>query len=157
MPLPFPLRMGFDAKRAFFSPSGLGNYSRDSIRILIRYFPGNDYFLFTPGRNNALLFIEPEKCLICKPTGIIQKMLPALWRRFGISNNIYRNRINLYHELSNELPSVYALCVGTIEKRKNQLSIVKLSTKATIILPLFASERKRHIWRRSGNICSINL
>ena len=42
------MRIGFDAKRAFYNYTGLGNYSRDTIRILSQYYPNNDYFLYTP-------------------------------------------------------------------------------------------------------------
>ena len=42
------MRIGFDAKRAFYNSTGLGNYSRDSIRILSLLYPDNDYFLYTP-------------------------------------------------------------------------------------------------------------
>ena len=42
------MRIGFDAKRAFNNHRGLGNYSRDTIRILASYFPENQHFLFTP-------------------------------------------------------------------------------------------------------------
>ena len=42
------MRIGFDAKRAFLNNTGLGNYSRDTIRILSKYYLGNDYFLYTP-------------------------------------------------------------------------------------------------------------
>tara|TARA_B100000768_G_C11145491_1_gene317977 strand:+ start:282 stop:458 length:177 start_codon:yes stop_codon:yes gene_type:complete len=33
------MKIGFDAKRAFLNNTGLGNYSRDAIRVLSRSFP----------------------------------------------------------------------------------------------------------------------
>jgi len=42
------MRIGFDAKRAFSNYTGLGNYSRDTIRVLTTFFSENKYFLFTP-------------------------------------------------------------------------------------------------------------
>ena len=42
------MKLGFDAKRAFFNNTGLGNYSRDTIRILGQYFSDNEYHLYTP-------------------------------------------------------------------------------------------------------------
>ena len=42
------MRIGFDAKRAFSNFTGLGNYSRDTIRILEKFYPKNQYYLFTP-------------------------------------------------------------------------------------------------------------
>ena len=46
------MRIGFDAKRAFSNNTGLGNYSRDAIRVLSHYFPDNKYLLYTPKNNN---------------------------------------------------------------------------------------------------------
>ena len=42
------MRIGFDAKRAFLNNTGLGNYSRDTIRILAHFYEDNKYFLYTP-------------------------------------------------------------------------------------------------------------
>ena len=39
------MRIGFDAKRAFSNYTGLGNYSRDTIRVLSTFFSENKYFL----------------------------------------------------------------------------------------------------------------
>ena len=36
------MKIGFDAKRVFFNNTGLGNYSRDSVRVLSKYFPKNN-------------------------------------------------------------------------------------------------------------------
>ena len=47
------MRIGFDAKRSFLNNTGLGNYSRDTIRILSLFYPNNDYFLFTPKTKNT--------------------------------------------------------------------------------------------------------
>jgi len=33
------MRIGFDAKRAFFNFSGLGNYSRNTIQYLNQHYP----------------------------------------------------------------------------------------------------------------------
>ena len=40
------MKIAFDAKRFFNNSSGLGNYSRDLVRILATFFPENDYVLF---------------------------------------------------------------------------------------------------------------
>ncbi len=46
------MRIGFDAKRAFLNNTGLGNYSRDTIRVLSHYYQHNKYFLYTPKEEN---------------------------------------------------------------------------------------------------------
>ncbi len=42
------MKVGFDAKRAFLNTSGLGNYSRNTLNALHKYYPDNHYVLFTP-------------------------------------------------------------------------------------------------------------
>ena len=37
------MKIGFDAKRAFHNNTGLGNYSRDTIRILGTFYPQHHY------------------------------------------------------------------------------------------------------------------
>ena len=45
------MRIGFDAKRAFTNNTGLGNYSRDTIRILSKSFK-EDFYLYTPKKSD---------------------------------------------------------------------------------------------------------
>ena len=54
------MRIGFDAKRAFLNSTGLGNYSRDSIRLLSHFYTDNKYFLYTPKeiKNSRLAFLK---------------------------------------------------------------------------------------------------
>ena len=49
------MRIGYDAKRAFTNFTGLGNYSRDTIRIISSFFNKNDYVLYTPKTNLMLV------------------------------------------------------------------------------------------------------
>ena len=42
------MKIGFDGKRAVQNFTGLGNYSRYVADILCRYYPNNDYILYTP-------------------------------------------------------------------------------------------------------------
>jgi hypothetical protein len=37
------MNIAFDAKRAFHNRRGLGNYSRDTIRLLGTFYPENHY------------------------------------------------------------------------------------------------------------------
>jgi hypothetical protein len=54
------MRIGFDAKRAFLNDTGLGNYSRDAIRVLSNFYTDNKYFLYTPKEkeNSRLDFLD---------------------------------------------------------------------------------------------------
>ena len=39
------MKIAFDAKRFFHNTSGLGNYSRDLVRILAKYSPKDEFVL----------------------------------------------------------------------------------------------------------------
>ena len=97
------MNIGFDAKRAFSNRSGLGNYSRSTIEILMKYFPKNDYFLYTPN-DNSDLFLNINNAKIIKPSNFFQKSLKSYWRSFTVSKLIKNNKLDIYHGLSNELP-----------------------------------------------------
>jgi len=64
------MKIAFDAKRFFHNASGLGNYSRDLVRILSDKFPENEYLLFNKNKsergkeileNLNVRFIETSK------------------------------------------------------------------------------------------------
>jgi glycosyltransferase involved in cell wall biosynthesis len=99
------MRIGFDAKRAFFNRSGLGNYSRDTIHSLFQHFPGNDFFLYTPSTKNALSWkYDNPNLYICTSSKRIGKIGQAYWRSFLLNKRLQSDGIDLYHGLSNELP-----------------------------------------------------
>ncbi|MEX8547943.1 MAG: glycosyltransferase family 4 protein [Mucilaginibacter sp.] len=99
-----PLKIGFDAKRAFLNKTGLGNYSRATIQALAKHFPQNEYFLYTPKVRTET---EPdflrglENVQIKKPQS---NLLKSFWRSKGIIQDLKRDKIQLYHGLSQELP-----------------------------------------------------
>ena len=71
------MRIGFDAKRAFYNSTGLGNYSRDSIRILSLLYPENNYFLYTPKakENKQISFLKnKENVIIRTPYSFIENI-----------------------------------------------------------------------------------
>jgi glycosyltransferase involved in cell wall biosynthesis len=87
------MKIGFDAKRAFCNNTGLGNYSRFVIEGLLKYFPQNEYFAYSPKLSDRDIGIKgttPKKKL--------------LWRSWLIKNDLQRDNIQIYHGLSNELP-----------------------------------------------------
>jgi glycosyltransferase involved in cell wall biosynthesis len=87
------MKIGFDAKRAFHNNTGLGNYSRFVIESLLKYFPNNEYFAYSPKSSNREFGIR----------GVIPKN-KFLWRSWLIKNDLQREGIQIYHGLSNELP-----------------------------------------------------
>lgn len=99
------MQIGFDAKRAFYNKSGLGNYSRDTILSLVNYFPDNNYHLYTPQKKNPFNFIqESENVKIIKPEGI-NKLYQSYWRSISLGGQLNKDKLDIYHGLSNELPA----------------------------------------------------
>ena len=97
------MNIGFDAKRALFNRSGLGNYSRSTIRLLSRFYPENKYSLFT-AKNSQELFQSSGNQFIVEPEPGITAKFPSLWRSWGITHSIKNQKLDIYHGLSNELP-----------------------------------------------------
>lgn len=98
------MRIGFDAKRAFFNKSGLGNYSRDTISILTGNYSEHTYFLYTPPGIPKVDFTTGSSVSVCKPMNYIGRKLPFFWRSVMLPNQLKSDRIDLYHGLSNEIP-----------------------------------------------------
>jgi hypothetical protein len=98
------MRIGIDAKRAFFNSRGLGNYSRDTIRILTQKESENQYFLYSPKKELKIDFAyNRDNSEICTPEGW-HSNFSALWRTRFVCDDIRRDRLDIYHGLSHELP-----------------------------------------------------
>ncbi|MDR3652943.1 MAG: glycosyltransferase family 1 protein [Paludibacter sp.] len=97
------MRIGFDAKRLFCNHRGLGNYSRDLIRILNQYYPENQYDLFTP-EVKIDFPINSQNTQIIQPSGIYKVLPSSIWRSIGIKSDIKKHGDDIFHGLSQELP-----------------------------------------------------
>ena len=101
------MRIGYDAKRAFTNFTGLGNYSRDTIRILSSFFNKNNYLLYTPNNklNDRLDFLKYQSNIsIRSPQKLLDKIFSSYWRTKNILNDIEKDNIDIYHGLSHEIP-----------------------------------------------------
>lgn len=97
------MKIGYDAKRAFLNSSGLGNYSRNTLNALFRFFPENDYILFTPEVKDRL-FLNYKRFKVVSPQNRIAKKMKSLWRSLFLVPQLKRHDVELFHGLSNELP-----------------------------------------------------
>jgi len=97
------MRLGFDAKRAFLNTSGLGNYSRNTLNALQKYFPENEYVLYTPEIKIGMLE-QQDKFQLYAPPSKMSKFHKSIWRNYKLSNELEQHKIDLFHGLSNELP-----------------------------------------------------
>lgn len=106
------MKIGFDAKRAFNNGRGLGNYSRETLRILAALAPENHYFLFTPKVSADIAFTPPQASTLVTPNHGVN---PSWWRTFRITKEAERLHLDLYHGLSHELPvGIEKLPIGTV-------------------------------------------
>lgn len=101
------MKIGFDAKRAAQNRTGLGNYSRFTIRILSEQHPGLSCHLYVPNPHRMPYLQEiatlPKLRLHFPPSGFWSRMR-SLWRVWGMTTDIQRDGIDIFHGLSNELP-----------------------------------------------------
>lgn len=91
------IQIAYDAKRAFSNYRGLGNYSRDVIRLAQTFAPQNEYVLL--GQPTDLYC--PEAAGIISPQGL-WRLCPGLWRSHGCIGAL--RGVDIYHGLSGELP-----------------------------------------------------
>lgn len=102
------MKIAFDAKRISHNSTGLGNYSRYIINILSKYYPENQYQLYSPskGKPNLRARVPEKKCIKdFYPKGVYAfPLLKSLWRSQGLVSDLKKNSSDLFHGLSNELP-----------------------------------------------------
>ena len=98
------MKIGFDAKRAFCNHRGLGNYSRETIRIMSTQIPGNQYFLFTPDICPDIRFELTGNTEVVIPSFSPGNLTKAFWRTYLIPEKAKLKGVELYHGLSHELP-----------------------------------------------------
>ncbi len=102
------MRIGFDAKRIFFNQRGLGNYSRNLVRSLLKTYTGHQYHLYAPHPRDSELFREELEAFpnlhLRTPARWLPGALQSLWRSYFMTADMSSDRLDLYHGLSQELP-----------------------------------------------------
>lgn len=99
------MNIGFDAKRIYQNNTGLGNYSRTLLSSLVKYYPLNEYFLFAPKKTTLFSTIEFKNVHTVEPETFLSRKLKSLWRSSWVITDLLKNKIDLYHGLSHEIPS----------------------------------------------------
>lgn len=103
------MKIGFDAKRAFTNFTGLGNYSRSTVKILADNFPTNTYYLYNPTvpDEHQIKFLDlphHSEVHIRIPKTFFYELFPSAWRRIGITKDLVKDQLDVFHGLSHELP-----------------------------------------------------
>ena len=93
------MKIGFDGKRATQNFTGLGNYGRYVIKLLVKFFPENQYSIYALKNPVSGLIIPSVDYHVPD-----SKFLKAYWRSYGITSDLKKHKIDLYHGLSNEIP-----------------------------------------------------
>jgi len=93
------MKIAFDAKRFFHNTSGLGNYSRDLVRILSEYEPGNEYLLLNKNKS------ERGKEILERPNvRFIENSKGNFSRQLKMGKDAQKQGADIFHGLSGELP-----------------------------------------------------
>lgn len=136
------MNIGYEAKRVFHNKTGLGNYSRDLVRILATYYPQNNYFLYNPKHSDKNLFkINNENIFERNPNTHWSKKLSAFWRQKSVTKNLIEDKIEIFHGLSGEIP------IGL--KKTNIKSVVTIHDLIFMRYPHLYSffDRKIHFFK----------
>ena len=95
------MRIGMDAKRAFMTRTGLGEYGRRLIDGLAQYGPSEwQFYLYTPGQR--ITWQPPSSARVIQPLRQ-NAVYGAWWRQWTVGKSASRT-VHLFHGLSNELP-----------------------------------------------------
>lgn len=99
------MRIGYEAKRAFKNFTGLGNYARATVQTIAHQFPTHQLFLYSPDvvKNSRTQFLFNLPNVFIKTAPI--KLFKTYWRSKGVVHDLVRDKIDLYHGLSHEIPS----------------------------------------------------
>ncbi|WP_029035039.1 glycosyltransferase family 4 protein [Salinimicrobium terrae] len=134
------MNIGYEAKRIFHNSTGLGNYSRDLVKILSTFYPENTYYLYNP---------KPGKDSLFTPQGPVEEKLPGklkdmifnrYWRHKKVVNDLERDNIQIFHGLSGEIP------VGLY--KKNIKSVVTIHDLIFLRYPEFYTRLDRSIYKK---------
>lgn len=130
------MKIGYDAKRLFHNSSGLGNYSRDLVRVLSSYSKELDLLLFSKSSSP-----RAEKLLENQNVQFVPLKKGSLSRQRLMGIQAQKEGCDLFHGLSGELPL-----------RWGKAPIGKIVTIHDLIflrLPKYYSffDRKVHEWK----------
>lgn len=105
------MKIGFDAKRLFNNFTGLGNYSRFVVQALLEYQRNETLILFSPNTERRdhpdvrSIATAPQVEVVTPPPIYRWTKTTSLWRSFGIGSSESASRLDVFHGLSQELPS----------------------------------------------------
>ena len=130
------MKIAFDAKRFFHNTSGLGNYSRDLVRILASFFPENKYLLLAKSKNDR------GKEILDLPNVSFHPISSGQFsRQLKMGTDAQELGADIFHGLSGELPLKWS--------NKPIKKIVTIHDLIFLHYPKFYSfiDRKIYFWK----------
>ncbi|AKK74206.1 glycosyl transferase family 1 [Chryseobacterium gallinarum] len=130
------MKIAFDAKRFFHNTSGLGNYSRDLVRILSEYAPENEYLLLNKNKSE-----RGKEILNRSNVRFIETSKGNFSRQFKTGKDAQKQGADIFHGLSGELPLKWGK--DPIKK------VVTIHDLIFVRYPQYYSffDRKIHFWK----------
>lgn len=105
------MRIGFDAKRLFNNFTGLGNYSRFIVQALLELKNEDELILYSPKTaakdhpDIRHIVAAPHVEVVAPPPVYRWTGTTSLWRSFGIARTASASTLDIFHGLSQELPT----------------------------------------------------
>lgn len=130
------MKIAYDAKRFFNNASGLGNYSRDLVRVLANYFPKNQYLLFNKNKSE-----RGKEILEFPNVSFVKTTKGNLSRQLHMGIDAQNAGADIFHGLSGELPLKW--------NKKKIKKIVTIHDLIFLRYPEYYSffDRKIHLWK----------
>ncbi|WP_343658364.1 glycosyltransferase family 1 protein [Chryseobacterium sp.] len=130
------MKIAFDAKRFFHNTSGLGNYSRDLVRILSEYEPENEYLLLNKNKSE-----RGKEILERSNVHFIETSRGNLSRQLKMGKDAQKQDADIFHGLSGELPLKW--------DQKPIKKVVTIHDLIFVRYPQYYSffDRKIHFWK----------
>lgn len=99
------MNIGFDAKKAIVNLTGIGNYSRRVIASLSKEYPESELFLFGPRKEAKAQLQQSANIRRVYPPSFGGAITYELWRNRFLRGDLQNYGIDIYHGLSNEIPT----------------------------------------------------
>ncbi len=130
------MKIAYDAKRFFNNSSGLGNYSRDLIRILASFFPENQYILINKNQSE-----KGKEFLKLPNVSFLPSSKGTMSRQFKMGIDAQGLDADIFHGLSGELPLKW--------DKKPIKKVVTIHDLIFMRFPEYYSwfDRKIHLWK----------
>lgn len=130
------MKIAFDAKRFFHNTSGLGNYSRDLVRILSQYYPENEYLLLNKNSSE-----RGKEILERQDVRFVETSKGKFSRQLKMGKDAQREGADIFHGLSGELPLKWS--------KEPIRKIVTIHDLIFMRCPNYYSffDRKIHLWK----------